>query len=106
QSKLEISYVGYALQTVDAANNITIALAIDKTRLSEVVVTGLASSVKRANLANAVASVTGKELVGTTVQSTVDGALYGKFTGANIQANSGAPGGGISMKLRGITSLV
>jgi len=106
QAKLEISYVGYLSQTVDATNNITILLSIDNTRLSEVVVTGLASSVKRANLANAVSTVTGKELVGTTVQPTLDAALYGKFPGANISANSGAPGGGISMKLRGITSLV
>lgn len=104
-AKLIISYVGYISQTVDARNDITVSLAIDNTKLSEVVVTGLASSVKRANLANAVASVSAKELVGTTVQSTVDGALYGKFTGANISANSGAPGGGISVKLRGITSL-
>jgi TonB-linked SusC/RagA family outer membrane protein len=43
--------------------------------------------------------------VGTTTQSTLDGALYGKFTGANISANSGSPGGGISIKLRGITSI-
>src|SRR5262245_43666315 len=106
QAKLVISSIGYATQTLDASSNMTISLAIDNTKMSEVVVTGLASSVKRSNLANAVASVSGKELVGTTVQSTVDGALYGKFTGANISANSGAPGGGISVKLRGITSLV
>ena len=106
QAKIIISSVGYATQTLDASSNMTVSLAIDNTKLSEVVVTGLASSVKRSNLANAVASVSGKELVGTTVQSTVDGALYGKFTGANISANSGAPGGGISVKLRGITSLV
>jgi TonB-linked SusC/RagA family outer membrane protein len=106
QAKLVITYVGYVSQTVDARNNMSVSLAIDNTKLSEVVVTGLATSVKRTNLANAVASVSGKDLVGTTVQSTVDGALYGKFTGANISANSGAPGGGISVKLRGITSLV
>ena len=106
RAKLVISSVGYVTQTLDASSNMTVTLAIDNTKLSEVVVTGLASSVKRSNLANAVASVSGKDLVGTTVQSTVDGALYGKFTGANISANSGAPGGGISMKLRGITSLV
>lgn len=106
QAKLVISYVGYVPQTVDASNNVSVSLAVDNTKLSEVVVTGLASSVKRSNLANAVASVSGKDIVGTTVQSTVDGALYGKFTGANISANSGAPGGGISVKLRGITSLV
>jgi TonB-dependent starch-binding outer membrane protein SusC len=105
-AKLVITFIGYTSQTVDASNNITIRLSQDNTRLTEVVVTGLASSVKRANLGNAVSSVTAKELVGTTIQSTVDGALYGKFTGANISANSGAPGGGISVKLRGITSLV
>jgi TonB-linked SusC/RagA family outer membrane protein len=106
RAKLVISSVGYVAQTLDATNNMSVSLSIDNTKLSEVVVTGLASSVKRSNLANAVASVSGKDLVGTTVQSTVDGALYGKFTGANISANSGAPGGGISVKLRGITSLV
>ena len=106
QAKLVITSVGYVSQTVDASNNMTVSLAIDNTKMSEVIVTGLASSVKRSNLANAVASVSGKELVGTTVQATVDGALYGKFTGANISENSGAPGGGISVKLRGITSLV
>ncbi|MEO6681692.1 MAG: SusC/RagA family TonB-linked outer membrane protein, partial [Ginsengibacter sp.] len=31
---------------------------------------------------------------------------YGKFAGANISQNSGAPGGGITIKLRGITSIV
>ncbi len=105
-AKLVISYVGYVSQTIDATDNISISLASDNTKLSEVVVTGLATSVKRTNLANAVASVSAKDLVGTAQQSTVDGALYGKFTGANISANSGAPGGGISIKLRGITSLV
>ena len=78
----------------------------DVARLDEVVVTGLASSLKRQNLANSVASVSAKDLTGTVVQPTMDAALYGKFTGANISANSGAPGGGISMKMRGITSLV
>jgi TonB-linked SusC/RagA family outer membrane protein len=105
-AKLVITFVGYTSQTVDASNNIKISLSLDNTRLTEVVVTGLASSVKRSNLGNAVSSVSAKDLVGTTIQSTVDGALYGKFTGANISANSGAPGGGISVKLRGITSLV
>ena len=105
-AKLVVSFVGFISQTVDAVNNVSISLSVDNTKMSEVVVTGLATSVKRSNLANAVASISSKELIGTTVQSTVDGALYGKFTGANISANSGAPGGGISVKLRGTTSLV
>ena len=104
--KLEISYVGYTSQTVTAVNNVLIKLAVDNSRLSEVIVSGLATTIKRSNSANAVASVSSKDLVGTAQQSSVDGALYGKFAGANISSNSGAPGGGITIKLRGITSLV
>jgi TonB-linked SusC/RagA family outer membrane protein len=104
--KLEITYVGYASQTVTAGNNLVVKLVLDNSSLSEVIVSGLATTIKRSNSANAVASVSAKELVGTAQQSSVDGALYGKFAGANISSNSGAPGGGITIKLRGITSLV
>lgn len=107
--QLEISYIGSKSQTVQVSTNISdlvIKLEEDVGNLEEVIVTGLASSIKRANLAHAVGTISAKELVGTTTQPTVDGALYGKFAGANISANSGAPGGGISVKLRGITSLV
>lgn len=105
---ITVSYVGYETQdlAVNSANpTITVKLNDGNNRLNEVVVTGLATNVKRANAANAVASVDSKDLVGVTVQSTLDGALYGKFTGVNISANSGAPGGGISMKLRGVTTI-
>src|SRR5687768_12250989 len=66
--KLLISYVGYVSQMVDATDNARITLSVDNTKMSEVVVTGLASSLKRSNLANAVASISSKDLVGTTVQ--------------------------------------
>lgn len=105
---LVASYTGFASKevAVDGSSGLTeITLLEDITSLDEVVVTGLASSVKRSNLANAVASIKAKELTGVTSQSTVDGALYGKFTGAEIRANSGAPGGGFSVRLRGVTSV-
>ena len=35
----------------------------------------------------------------------MEGALYGKLKGAEIRSNSGAPGGGMSIKLRGVTSI-
>ena len=106
---LEISYVGSRTKTVQVSgnsSNLIIKLEEDIGNLNEVVVTGLASSVRRSNLANAVGTISAKQLVGTTSQPTVDGALYGKFPGANIMSNSGSPGGGISVRLRGITSLV
>jgi TonB-linked SusC/RagA family outer membrane protein len=73
--------------------------------LDEVIVTGLATSIKRSNAANAVSTVSAEELVGTTGQTTVDGALYGKVTGVNITSSSGAPGGGFALRLRGVSSI-
>lgn len=105
---LVFSYIGYLSQNVAVnaqSGSVTVRLKADVTNLEEVVVTGLASSVKRSNLANAVSSVSAKDLVGTTQIQTTDGALYGKVTGANIRMNSGAPGGGMSIQLRGISSL-
>ncbi|PTX44717.1 TonB-linked SusC/RagA family outer membrane protein [Christiangramia gaetbulicola] len=104
---LVFSYLGFETQERNFTDDspITIRLSESAAALDEVVVTGLASSTKRSNTANAVASVSAEELTGVTVQSGLDGALSGKFNGAEIKANSGAPGGGISMRLRGVTSI-
>ncbi len=104
---INISYLGYETRTMNISDDdfSKIVLGEDKNVLNEVVITGLATTVKRSNLANAVASISSKELTGLTSQTTVDGALYGKFKGADIRANSGAPGGGFSIRLRGVTSV-
>ncbi|SEF46539.1 SusC/RagA family TonB-linked outer membrane protein [Algoriphagus boritolerans] len=105
---LIFSSIGYLTQNVEVAPGVTILnikLKQDATNLEEVVVTGLATSVKRSNLANAVTSVSARDLTGTTTIQTTDGALYGKVPGATIRSNGGAPGGGISIQLRGISSL-
>lgn len=105
---LEFSYLGYATTTVEVSsdsNVLDLNMEESANKLDEVVITGMATSVKRANLANAVASISAEELTGVTPQNTVDGALYGKFKGADIRANSGAPGGGFSIRLRGVTSV-
>src|SRR6266550_1651963 len=85
-------------------NVITAALSRHPLRLSDVVVTGQATAVDRRNLANAVATVSGEEVSRVSSQ-TVEQALQGKVVGASIQSNSGAPGGGMQMQLRGVTSI-
>ena len=104
---LTVSATGYKTQIIKAGNNtdLQIKLAEDAARLDEIVVTGLATSVKRRNLANAVATISSKELDGIAPAQTFDAALEGKISGSYINANSGAPGGGISVKLRGVTSV-
>ena len=102
-----VSAIGYKTQTIDVGGNSTlqVKLAEDVSRLDEVVVTGLSTTVKRKNLANNVAVIGSKELNGAAPAQTFDAALEGKISGANIVANSGAPGGGVSIKLRGVSSV-
>jgi TonB-linked SusC/RagA family outer membrane protein len=105
---LRLAFTGYKTVEVQvsAANpRADLVLEEDVAGLEEVVVSGLATNVRRSNLANAVSSISARELVGTTVQSSTETALYGKLTGVNIITNSGAPGGGATVKLRGITTL-
>jgi TonB-dependent starch-binding outer membrane protein SusC len=103
-----VSALGFASKVIKAADlsdGLQVHLAEDITHLDEVVVTGLATTIKRRNAANAVSTISSKELDGVAPAQTFDGALEGKVTGAYINANSGSPGGGISVKLRGVTSV-
>ncbi|MFL5348413.1 MAG: SusC/RagA family TonB-linked outer membrane protein [Hyalangium sp.] len=70
----------------------------------EMVVVGRASEVARKNLANSVATVNAESL-NRTPAATVDQAIQGKVAGANIQSNSGAPGGGLQMRMRGVSTI-
>jgi TonB-linked SusC/RagA family outer membrane protein len=105
---LVLKYVGYKTTevavTADKAS-LNVVMEEEVNSLKEIVITGLASSIKRSNLANAITTVSAKDLMGTTQIQTADGALYGKVAGANIRMNSGAPGGGINIQLRGLSSL-
>src|SRR5688572_18641186 len=105
-STLQFSFIGYISEEMAVTGEtVDIQLSEDITSLEEVVISGLASTVKRSNLGNTVSTVSGEELTGRTAIQTLDGGLQGKVTGAQILSNSGAPGGGISMKLRGITTI-
>ena len=83
---------------------VTITMDVDVLGLDVLVVTGRATSVSRRNLANAVSTVTATELQRAPAQ-TMDKALQGKIAGANIETNSGAPGGGVQVRLRGVSTI-
>ena len=108
QRTLTVSFVGYRSQEVEVPQGQTtldIALAPDLLGLDEVVVTGLGTSIRRANSANSVETISARELAEVSTPQTLDGALNGKVTGAVVNSNSGAPGGGINIRLRGITTI-
>jgi TonB-linked SusC/RagA family outer membrane protein len=74
-------------------------------QLDEVVVTGTGAPVERREVGNTVASVTGEEVAQAPGAQTIDQALQGKIAGATISENSGQPGGGVSIRLRGTSTI-
>jgi len=104
---LLVRSVGFrrAVVTVPASQGtIDVLLARDVFNLEELVVTGQATGTLRRNLANAVSTVRTDDL-GFAPAASVEQQVQGKVAGADIQSNSGAPGGGLQVRLRGITSV-
>ena len=107
QATLVFSSVGYKVaevQITSCTKDLKAGLELDPLKTSEVVITGFASMVKIENLANTVVTVSAKELVPVPAQ-TLEQALSGKFAGITVTQNSGAPGGGISVNLRGVSTI-
>ena len=100
--------IGYRRVTTPitaAQATVNFALEKDVLELEGVVVTGAATTVERRSATTAVARVSGEEL--TKVASpTIENALTGKISGVNLQSNSGAPGGGIQMQIRGNNTIL
>jgi TonB-linked SusC/RagA family outer membrane protein len=104
---LMFNYIGFKpfeLKATESKSDIVIRLQEDVLKTSEIVVTGLASSIKKANSPTSIGTISEKELLPAPAQ-TVDQAFAGKFAGVSIRQNSGAPGGGMSVTLRGATTL-
>jgi TonB-linked SusC/RagA family outer membrane protein len=102
---LVVSYVGMTPQevTIGASDNVAVTLASTSGALTDVVVVGYGRA-RRANLTTAQTTVSAKEIE-RTVNTTVEQALQGRAPGVYITQNSGQPGGGISVSIRGISSI-
>src|SRR5206468_10521732 len=77
----------------------------DPFKLEAVVVTGQATALERRNATTATVQVTNDELTRAPAQA-LEQAMQGKVPGATISMNSGAPGGGAQMQIRGVTSIL
>jgi len=108
EARLRVTALSYRARevTVPAGQNtVAVRLDTDVLGLETVVVTGQATTVRRENLAHDVAVVSNRQLVGNAPAQTLDVALQGKVAGATIRTNSGAPGGGTQIRLRGPTTI-
>lgn len=102
---LVVSYVGAqpVEVTLDGKTHFPVSLDMTDNKLSEVVVIGYGNT-KRVNLTSAQTSVSAKEIE-KTINTTVEQAIQGRAAGVYVTQNSGQPGGGISVNIRGINSI-
>lgn len=101
---LVVMYIGYKTQEIKIeGNNVNVVLIPDLSKLDEVVVVGYGTSTNRNNVGS-ISSVTAKDLENQPVIDPL-AALQGRATGLMISSNSGLPGGGFNVQLRGANSL-
>ncbi|CAN0558698.1 unnamed protein product, partial [Laminaria digitata] len=106
---LRTGFIGYS----DQSKTITLSagtqthdfqLETDLLRLDEVVVTGVTEATPTKKLAFTVSKLDTEQLQQAPGNSAVE-SMQGKIAGASVVKNSGAPGEGVSVRLRGSTSI-
>jgi TonB-linked SusC/RagA family outer membrane protein len=101
---LQFSLIGYGMVELKSANGVlNVALGRPETSLNEVVVVGYGTQTK-ADVTGSVASIGAKQIQDRQVVSFSE-ALAGQMAGVQVQQSSAAPGGGISLKIRGTGSI-
>ncbi|GEO03584.1 SusC/RagA family TonB-linked outer membrane protein [Adhaeribacter aerolatus] len=102
---LVFSFIGYTPKEVAINNRTTVdvSLAPDAKALSEVVVVGYGTQ-RKIETTGAIASVKAEELTQTPVVNVAQG-LQARVAGVQVTQNSAAPGGNISVRVRGTNSI-
>jgi TonB-linked SusC/RagA family outer membrane protein len=101
RNAITISYVGNETQTVDITNQSVVSISLKATNnpLEGVVVVGYGTQ-RRSDVTGAIGTVSAKEIADEPVLQ-VGQALQGKVAGLQISQNSGAPGSGLLIRVRG-----
>ena len=105
ESVLAFTYVGYTDQEIRVGNStiIDVEMSEDIETLDEVMVIGY-GTIKKSDLTGAVSSVKSEAVKDMPVLG-MDQALQGRAAGVMVTNNTGAPGSGVSIKVRGIGSI-
>ncbi|MEM6783456.1 MAG: carboxypeptidase-like regulatory domain-containing protein, partial [Bacteroidota bacterium] len=105
EAVLVFSYVGYLTfeTVVGSRTDIDVALEEDSALIDEVIVVGYGTQ-RRGDVTSSVASVDVDDAnVGVTTN--VDELIQGRVSGVQVIDNNGEPGGGVSVRIRGGTSI-
>ncbi|MDF1548262.1 MAG: TonB-dependent receptor [Bacteroidales bacterium] len=102
---LIFSSIGYQQQEVEIGGRtvVDLQMKVNEESLGEVVVIGY-GEVRRDEVTSSIASVSEKDLKDLSVTG-IDQALQGKLSGVMVTNNSGQPGGGVALRVRGLTSI-
>ena len=106
--RLLVRAIGFQRKAVpvpSTTSTVTVALDEDPFKLEAVVVTGQSTTLERRNATTPVVQINSDE-VNSAPSASLEQALQGKVPGAMISMNSGAPGGGGQIQIRGITSIL
>ncbi|MBJ7881624.1 SusC/RagA family TonB-linked outer membrane protein [Gelidibacter salicanalis] len=103
---LQISYLGYTTLTIPIQNRSTINITLqeDATALGEVQINAGYYTTTDREKTGSIARVTAKDMETQPITNPL-AALQGRMAGVNITQNSGIPGGGFNIQIRGINSL-
>ncbi|GAB3271790.1 TonB-dependent receptor [Larkinella harenae] len=99
------SYVGYTTQEIAVGNQttLTVRMTTDNRSLEEVVVVGY-GTVRKSDLTGSVSTIKADAIKEMPVVS-VDQAIQSRAPGVQVTQSSAAPGGGISIRVRGANSI-
>lgn len=99
-----ITYQGFTTREIPASGDFTaVVLTVSESELSEVVVVGYGTTQKK-DLTGSVSTVSAAQVKDLPVTS-IDQKLIGQAAGVQISSPTGAPGGGVNVKIRGTGSI-
>ncbi|MDO5664937.1 MAG: TonB-dependent receptor [Bacteroidia bacterium] len=103
-STLVVSYVGMRTQEVLATPSMHIVLQTDTELLDELVVVGYGTQ-RKSDLTGAISTIS-SDAISRQMGSNPAQSLQGLVPGVNVMANSGAPGGSVAVRVRGIATVL
>ena len=108
--KINFSFLGFSNKSVDITLGSStdvktdVTLLPDLMNLDEVIVTGTSVKTSKKQLGNSISTLSSKDLINSGATG-IDQALAGKISGALVMQNSGDPAGGITLRMRGPSTI-
>ncbi|PCI32967.1 MAG: SusC/RagA family TonB-linked outer membrane protein [Flavobacteriaceae bacterium] len=107
-NNLVFSFLGYKTKTIaltSSTESLNVQLVEDLLGLDEVIITGTSGIATKKQLGSAISTVGAGDLSESRAVVSVGEALQGQVAGAQISRNSGNPSGGMSVRLRGASTI-